>query len=243
MHTGDFEGPSPSPRDDLQPGLATASVLIDAVRRRVFQIVRRARRSVTRDEAASAAGISRNLAAFHLDKLVEAGLLTAGTQTRGGVGRRPKVYGLGGAEVHVDVPRRQHRLLADVLVKALQRDESGDARRTAMEEANRQGRALGAAARAESGEATSLAGAYTAIESLGFEPYQADPGVVRLGNCPFRPLALESPELVCGLNQSLLDGLLDGLGAAGVEAELAPRPGECCVQLTARQEEERRSIR
>ncbi|MBO0684275.1 MAG: helix-turn-helix domain-containing protein [Candidatus Dormibacteraeota bacterium] len=242
MGTGDFEDRSSPAGDDLQPGLAAAAVLIDAVRRRVFEIVRRARRSVTRDEAASAAGISRNLAAFHLDKLVEAGLLTAGIQPRSGVGRRPKVYEVGGAEVHLDLPRRQHRLLADVLVNALHQDQSGDARKAATEAARRHGLALGAAARPESGRTPNLAEASAAVESMGFEPYQTDAAVVRMANCPFRPLALESPELVCGLNKSLLDGLLDGLGAAGVEAVLAPRPGECCVELTVRPAEGRRSI-
>ena len=249
MRRGEVERSSPSaggPHDDLQPALATAAVLIDAVRRRIFQVVRRARRPVTRDEAASAARISRNLAAFHLDKLVEAGLLRSGSRPSAGarrVGRRPKLYDVGPAEVHLDVPRRLHGLLADVLVDALRGDDSCGARRAAIAAANRQGRALGLAARGEPGGRGELARAREVVEHLGFEPYQAEATVVRLGNCPFRPLALESPELVCGLNQSLLAGLLDGLQTASVEAVLAPRPGECCVELTMTRADKRRSIR
>ncbi len=222
------------PRDDLQSALAIAAVLVDPVRRRIFQVARRARRPVTRDEAASAAHVSRSLAAFHLDKLVEAGLLRASIRSSTGagrVGRRPKVYEIGPAEVHLDVPRRQHGLLADVLVDALHEDDSGRVRRAATEAANRHGRTLGRAARAEAGGAGELARARTIIEGLGFDPYEAETSALRLATCPFQPLARESPELVCGLNLSLLAGLLDGLRVTGVEAVLAPRSGECCVEL------------
>ncbi|MFH8798236.1 helix-turn-helix domain-containing protein [Streptomyces sp. NPDC017936] len=56
-------------------------VLSEDSRRRMFTFVRRARRAVTRDEAAAGVGISRKLAAFHLDKLVDAGLLRAHYET------------------------------------------------------------------------------------------------------------------------------------------------------------------
>jgi len=81
-------------REDLESAsLVRAALLADPVRRRIFRFVRRARRPVTRDEAAASARVSRNLAAFHLDKLVEAGLLSAGRQLVTGsarVGRKPK---------------------------------------------------------------------------------------------------------------------------------------------------------
>ena len=51
--------------------------LDDDLRRRMYAYCRRAGHSVTRDEAAAHVGISRKLAAFHLDKLVDAGLLWA----------------------------------------------------------------------------------------------------------------------------------------------------------------------
>lgn len=211
-------------RDDL----SRAALLADPVRRRLFRLVRRARRPVTRDEAALSARISRNLAAFHLDKLVEAGLLRAGSPAAGPsrVGRRPKVYEAGPVEVHLDVPQRQHALLAGILVEALSADEG--VRSAAVEAAARRGRALGRAARAEA------AGVAAALELLGFEPYEAEPSVLRMANCPFHPLAAGSPDLVCGLNQALISGLLAGLEADDLEAALAPRAGECCVEIRAR---------
>jgi len=204
--------------------LATAGLLADPVRSRIYRFVRRARRPVTRDEAAVSARVSRNLAAFHLDKLVEAGLLRAGSPAASSsrVGRRPKVYEAGPVEVHVDVPQRQHALLAGVLVEAL---ADQGARSAAVEAAARRGRELGRAARAEA------ASVWAALERLGFEPYEAEPSVVRLANCPFRPLASDSPDLVCGLNRALIAGVLAGLEADGLEAVLAPRAGECCVEI------------
>jgi len=213
--------------------VAAAAPLVDVVRRRIFQFVRRARRPVTRDEVAASVRVSRNLAAFHLDKLVEAGLLRASRQAATGaprVGRRPKVYEAGPAEVHLDVPGHQHALLAGVLVEALAAEEAGPgALRAVAEAARRRGGELGAAARTAGPRG--LAAAAAALDRLGFEPYEAGASVLRLGSCPFRPLAAAAPELVCGLNRDLVAGLLEGIEADGVEAVLAPRAGECCVEL------------
>ncbi|WP_327091941.1 helix-turn-helix domain-containing protein [Nonomuraea sp. NBC_01738] len=77
--------------DDL---LALAQ-LHDPVRRALYEFVV-ARAGAGRAEAAEAAGVSRTLAAHHLDRLVEAGLLESGFQApvrKGpGSGRPAKVY-------------------------------------------------------------------------------------------------------------------------------------------------------
>jgi len=222
-----------SERGEDQAGtLAAASLLVDSVRRRVFRFVRRARRPVTRDEAAASAGISRNLAAFHLDKLVEAGLLRAGRQTSAGpvrVGRKPKVYEPGLVEVHLDVPRRQHALLAAVLVDTMAA-AAGEAH-DAVAAARRRGHQVGEAARAGAGSHAEPEAVEGLLEGLGFEPYPAGADVLRLANCPFHPLAADAPELVCGINVGLIAGLLTGLRAGAMEAVLAPRAGECCVEI------------
>jgi predicted ArsR family transcriptional regulator len=226
--------------DDLRASLAVAEVLFDAVRRRLYGVVRQARRPLTRDEAARLAGVSRGLAAFHLDKLVRAGLLRSGPGAAGAaprVGRPPKAYELGPVEVHLDIPGRQHGLLAEVLLDVLR--DRGDARETALEAAGQRGRALGRELRAAWGGGAGWAarGELDAVrdvlDGLGFEPYPAAPAVLRLATCPFRPMAAEAPELVCALNHALLAGLLHGMEVAGVAAELVPQAGECCVELRA----------
>ena len=72
------------------------------------------------------------------------------------------------------------------------------------------------------------------LEGGGFEPARELPTLLQLRNCPFHPLAAKAPDLVCGINHAYIAGLIDGLGAATIEAVLAPAPGSCCVELTAR---------
>jgi predicted ArsR family transcriptional regulator len=226
------EAEDPVRKDDHDASLATAAVLVDDVRRRIFGAVRRARRPLTRDEAAASARVSRALAAFHLDKLVEAGLLRAHSRPSGAgrVGRRPKVYEAGPAEVHLDVPGRQHALLAGMLVEALADGAAGaDARRAAAEAARRRGAELGRSG--SPAPAPGLAEVAAALERLGFEPFEAAPGTLRMGNCPFQPVAARAPEVVCGLNLALVEGLLAGMEARGLHAVLAPRAGGCCVEV------------
>jgi predicted ArsR family transcriptional regulator len=72
-----------------------------------------------------------------------------------------------------------------------------------------------------------------ALGQYGFEPERTSPTRLRLRNCPFHPLAAKAPQLVCGINHAFLSGFLDALGASSITAVLAPRAGECCVELTA----------
>lgn len=219
--------------------VAAIAALDDDVRRGLYEYVRAAGAPVTRECAADAVGISRKLAAFHLDKLVDLGLLESGfsaAEVRR-VGRAPRVYQPTGTEISVQVPERTPELLAGILVEAVtgQRDgENGTA--AAMRVARSRGTAAGSRARSHTragriGAERAIAVAEELLTEHGFEPYRVD-GVVRLRNCPFHPLAAKSPEFVCGLNHEYLAGVLDGIGADGrIIAELAPRPGECCVQI------------
>ena len=68
------------------------------------------------------------------------------------------------------------------------------------------------------------------LAGLGYQPY-AEGRAERLRNCPFHALAERHRDLVCGMNEGLLVGVLDGLGLPRLEASLDPRPDECCVVL------------
>ncbi|MGN6161581.1 MAG: helix-turn-helix transcriptional regulator [Marmoricola sp.] len=232
---------TPEPSD--QPAmLQSVGVLNDDSRRRMFSFIRRARRAVTRDEAAESIGISRKLAAFHLDKMVTAGLLHARYEATGDtpkVGRRPKVYEATDLDLAVSIPGRQFRLLADLLLDSIitgSDNESGA--QAATRTAHERGVALG---EAEGGDMTpphlhgieALPRCAAMLEDHGYEPIRGGAGELRLHNCPFHPLAAKAPELVCGINHAFLTGYLEGLGANAVTAHLVPTPGECCVRLTA----------
>jgi predicted ArsR family transcriptional regulator len=76
--------------------------------------------------------------------------------------------------------------------------------------------------------------AASVLAACGFEPTRETPTCIRLRNCPYRPLSAEATELVCAINHRHLAGVLAGLQAPeSVAAELAPRAGQCCVQLRA----------
>jgi predicted ArsR family transcriptional regulator len=55
--------------------VAAISLLLDPLRWRLYQYIHESGRTLGRDEAAQAAAVSRNLAAFHLDRMADAGLL------------------------------------------------------------------------------------------------------------------------------------------------------------------------
>lgn len=134
----------PAQADPADSAIDSVSVLSEDSRRRMFAFIRRARRAVTRDEAAASVGISRKLAAFHLDKLVDAGLLRARYETPGGtrkVGRQPKVYEPTDAQITVNIPDRRHELLADLLLDAVLTERADEnATEAAMRAAQRRGR-------------------------------------------------------------------------------------------------------
>jgi predicted ArsR family transcriptional regulator len=215
------------------PDLASLSTLDDPVRRRLYEVVTRQTGPVGRDEAAAAAGVGRALAVYHLDKLVESGLLAATYQRPAGrsgpgAGRPAKLYARADREFTVTVPPRSYELAARLLVQAVESDASGQSRAALGQAARRLGTELGGGYRAEAGGRGDVEGALT---RQGYEPSRGGDGIIRLRNCPFRQLAERHREVVCGMNLTLVEGLVDGLGADGWQPVLDPRPGYCCVAL------------
>ena len=211
--------------------LASLSSLDDPVRRRLYEVVRERAEPVGRDEAAAAAGVGRALAVYHLDKLVEAGLLTASYQrppgrSGPGAGRPAKLYLRSDREFAVTVPPREYELAARLLVQAVEADPTGRSRAVLLEAARRLGAELAGAA----GAAGDLEGA---LAGHGYEPRRGEDGVIRLRNCPFHQLAEQHRDVTCGMNLGLIEGILAGLGADGLRPVLDPRPGHCCVAIGA----------
>ncbi|MGW7188289.1 helix-turn-helix transcriptional regulator [Streptomyces sp. NPDC054838] len=228
----------PVPAGDA--AIDSLSVLGEDSRRQMYAFIRRARRPVTRDEAAESVGISRKLAAFHLDKLVDAGLLRARYGAPGvirKVGRQPKVYEPTDTEIRVSIPDRRHELLADLLLQAvLTEGDDETATEAAVRTADQRGRELGEAQREQTrpgriGSERGLTACERMLNRHGFEPFREAPDRLRLHNCPFHPLAAKAPDLVCGMNHAFITGYLQAMQITGIAAVLAPRPGECCVEL------------
>jgi len=224
--------------DQPGSGLAAVGSLGDPVRRSLYEFVAGSPGPVGRDEAAAAAGIGRPLAAYHLDKLVGQGLLTASYQRpagRGGpgAGRPAKVYARSGSEFVVTVPPREYELAARLLAGAVEADPSGASRAALHGVARQFGADLGRRGQAaEPGREDTLQSAEDALRGHGFEPWHDEDGTVRLRNCPFHRLAAQHTEVVCGMNLALIEGLVAGLGATGLHPALDPQPGCCCVVLS-----------
>jgi predicted ArsR family transcriptional regulator len=223
-----------------QSGLAALSGLDDPVRGRLYEFVSGSAEPVGRDEAAAAAGIGRALAAYHLDKLVGLGLLTASYQrpsgrTGRGAGRPAKLYARSGREFTVTLPPREYELAARLLAEAVETGGDGQSR-TALHTAARQaGADLGKRHRAGSSRRSSVHAAQAALREYGFEP-SADPaGTIWLRNCPFHQLASRHPDLICNMNLALIEGLTAGLGATELCPALNPGPGRCCVVISQNQ--------
>jgi predicted ArsR family transcriptional regulator len=216
---------SPGQRDPI----SRVAALGEPTRRRLYEYVVRMRRPVGRDEASEATGVARATAAFHLDRLVDQGLLEVehrriSGRTGPGAGRPAKLYRQADCEVEVSLPPRRYDLVGEVLAAAL--DDADSSGRPAREAAAQKAAEIGRRVARAAGTPDVLA----VLESHGFEP-RVDDGVVRLGNCPFHRLAQRYTDLVCGINLHLVGGLLDELPDAGYTARLRPTPASCCVVL------------
>lgn len=221
-----------APGEDSEQVEAIA-LLNEPARRALYGYVVARGREVGRDEAANAVGVTRALAAFHLDKLAEAGLLDVAyrrlTERRGpGAGRPAKVYRRSGATIELSIPARRYDALARLLASALERVGTRGAH--ALQEAARDvGKEIGAATHRAGRARPAVEGIEAALAENGFEPARVDDGTVVLGNCPFDAVAREFTDLVCGANVAFMRGVLDGSGAAGLEVSLEPKEGRCCA--------------
>jgi predicted ArsR family transcriptional regulator len=231
-------GSHPLGSEDAAARIAAISTLNEPIRRNLYAYIVDRPEAVGREEAAEAVGITRELAAFHLDKLLEEGLLDVeyrriSGRSGPGAGRPAKLYRPSGRHVHVSLPERRYDLAARLMAEALE-EPSDDPGGAVDRAARRFGQTLGSQARKHMGRRPSrdrlLETACAILREQGFEPVKADNEIL-LRNCPFDSLAKDHVVLICGMNLALVEGLLDGLGAEGVNARLDPMPGRCCVAL------------
>lgn len=231
----------PADRQDFDTQVTGIAALAEPVRRDLYRFVVAQATPVSRDRAAAGVGVARHTAKFHLDKLVDDGLLVVEfgrPPGRGGpgAGRPAKLYRRSSREVAVSLPERHYELAGRLLAQAVTDAERdgvavGDALRHAARAA---GQILGESARRQAGKRPSrsvlLAAATDVLVESGYEPRNDDMGMT-LVNCPFHALAQEYTTLVCGMNLELMNGLADGLELANLEPRLDPAPGRCCVRL------------
>ncbi len=243
------------PVDDVERRISRIAALDQPLRRQLYRLLSERDGWVTRDQAAEALGVPRSVAAFHLDKLEEAGVVevtferTSG-RTGPGAGRPSKLYRRGTVEVTASVPERRYDLAGSLLAAAIAEAERTGApiMKCLSATAHAAGRVVGEEAAAASGPLTKRDDRRRAVLEIltrhGYEPALGKRGEIALVNCPFHRLAEEHRSLVCGMNLDFLGGLLGGMGPTGaasgrrdggvkLDARLAPEPGYCCVRIKA----------
>ncbi len=187
--------------------IASVAALDDSVRRAVFDFVARSPTAVSRDAAAEELGLSRRVAALHLDRLAEVGLLVVEfrrlhERSGPGAGRPSKLYRRAVDEVEVSVPTRQYELIGQLFVGAVAESIKTGADLAGV--LSRRAYAAGTALGAHGGDMRAT------LEEVGYEPQWTDDGrALLLANCPFHRLAREHTDLVCGVNLTFLRGLAD----------------------------------
>jgi predicted ArsR family transcriptional regulator len=202
--------------------IAAIAALNDPRGRRLYDAVSARGEAMSRDDAAAATGIPRSTAAFHLEKLVEAGLLSLAFRPSGrggpGSGRPAKVYAISEVDTAVAIPDRRYDLVGDLLASAIERSgETGEAVRESLTTvAVDRGHELAEGA----GDVLEL------LADLGYEPVERE-GEVILSNCPFHRLAQDHTELICHANLALVTAA----AGAGHVVRFDPAQGRCCVTL------------
>jgi len=224
--------------------LSALAVLNEPLRRRVYEHVAAGGGEMRRDGVASALGVARSVAVFHLDKLVDAGLLEAHFRRppgRGGpgAGRPAKWYRRASGEINVSVPERRYDLAAELLARAIERagKGAGDVEGVLADVARAHGHDVASELHSSSKAVFACDARPLLTERLvdlltrhGYEP-RVSRDVVTMANCPFHVLAERHRDLVCHMNHELLSGVAEEAGLPSGAVRLDPNPERCCVTI------------
>ena len=209
--------------------IAAVASLGDENRRNLFGFVSSSPRPVGRDDAAGALGIPRSTASFHLDRMVQDGVLTVefrklGGKAGPGSGRPAKMYRTAQPEVGASVPDRNYDLAGELMATAIEQSSAaGEPVRDALLATSY---AKGLAMAEGNGSLEEF------LSAEGYVPEPDGAGGYTLRNCPFHRLADSHSEVVCAMNGAFLRGAAAGCGLA--EGRIAGNnvPGECCARVT-----------
>jgi predicted ArsR family transcriptional regulator len=220
--------------DGFAQRVSKVGALADPIRRALYRFVARQPGAVSRDQAAQGIEVPRHTAKFHLDKLVEEGLLTTEfrrlTGRSGpGAGRPAKLYRRTRNEINVSLPHRRYDLASHVLADAVERALDGTPMADALRDAADNAAAVVLEAQPPD-DGSDLSRVDGVLARLGYEPRQ-DGEAIALGNCPFDRLSADHRALVCGMNHQFVESLDRRLGCDHLEVvDVQPGPG-CCVRI------------
>ena len=222
--------------DGFAQRVSRVSALADPIRRALYHFVAHQPGAVSRDQAAAGLEIPRHTAKFHLDKLVDEGLLVPefkrlSGRTGPGAGRPAKLYRRVRKEVNVTLPRRRYDLAGHVLADTLERLQAGTPFDQAIADAadNAATIVVESWPPTESSEMDRVAGV---LSRLGYKP-RPETDRVRLSNCPFQQLSDDHTDVICSMNRRFIDAVGRRLSCSDVTPTSVDRGTGCCVALRA----------
>jgi predicted ArsR family transcriptional regulator len=209
--------------------MAALASLGDEKRRQLFELVASSPGAVGRDGVAQRTGLPRSTVSFHLDRLVQDGLLAVEFhkppgKAGPGSGRPAKMYRPVAGEIAASVPDRNYDLAGELMAAAI-------------EKSNIAGEPIDEALPAESRRlGNDMAEAASTLEDFlvqaGYRPQPDGDGGFLLRNCPFHRLSDKHPGVVCTMNGAFLQGAAARLEPSGGRVVPANLPGHCCARIT-----------
>lgn len=211
------------------PRLDLLKALGDNTRYAIYLEIARSPVPLTTTMVSEALDLHPNTVRPHLERMRDVGLLDVETESKGEVGRPQHRYSLAAGAPSLGLEPPAMPLMSRMLLGVAA--ASGASREEAIEIGRQQGRAAAAAVEAaavvaelddvEDRAAVCLAALVDELARIGFDPAVADDAdgvVVAFTRCPFAELAESNPELVCNLHRGLVEGFVEAVGGAGIDA-------------------------
>lgn len=183
-------------------------------------------------DLADLTGIHENTVRFHLDRLLEEGLVERRPGTASGPGRPPLTF----VARQKRPGRDNYELIAQVLSASLS-GSTADPGAAAREAGRQWGRAqVSGGAREQEGARSALVELVDLLREAGFAPElqpTEEGATVRVHRCPFLSLSQEDQAVPCGVHLGLMEGALEAQGSAVRVSRLEPfvSPSVCVAQL------------
>ncbi|MFT4412618.1 helix-turn-helix transcriptional regulator [Fredinandcohnia humi] len=201
----------------MEQTLKITNVLADPTRYYIYQYIIKRNEDVTVQEIADTFGIHPNVARLHLTKLEDVNMLVSEAKKTGKGGRPSRLYKLSNDYIQINFPYRDYQLLSRIAIETMA--SLGEVGKKALEETGRRfGEELVNHHTPVSiqeltfdqkldilKKASTIAGFYPELS------HNKDKTKIffKINNCPFKEIAKENFEAVCGMHHSFLYGMFD----------------------------------
>ncbi|MDQ5894528.1 MAG: hypothetical protein QG596_789 [Actinomycetota bacterium] len=184
-------------------------VLVQPTRARLFASLNDLKRPAETDELASLLDMHPNGIRNHLERMLEAGLVTREPR-RHGRGRPRDVWAIDPEAAPGGDPPTAYSELSGWLVEAVERGIANP------EEIEKLGRSIGVGLADRQGDGLAPEIRFrNALTAMGFQPsrsHNPDKTVTYcLNNCPYRDTARTGQPLICGLHRGITAGLIESI--------------------------------